>query len=95
MCGTDESGHPLFATSSYREPSKERVYFTSVLATSVDTLLHLDESRLVSPLGRGESGLEILLWYPETRLEQASVHGRADTAALFRHNYPVSAGKLF
>jgi hypothetical protein len=87
VCGSDELGHPLFTTSDYREPAKERVYHTTVLTAAGDTVLRLDDRRLIASTPRGNAGHELLLWHPETWVEGASDRGRADTVALFRHNY--------
>ncbi|MBD3368701.1 MAG: hypothetical protein GF405_11110 [Candidatus Eisenbacteria bacterium] len=84
---------PVLAMSDYsRDGSLQRSILTwTVAGVSGDTLAVWPGRWLVSSLPQ-RYGLEgdLLLWFPETWYEDAGPEMRADTVALFRHNYAMS-----
>ncbi len=93
VCARGEGGSPVLATSDYsRDTYPERSIATAAREwTSGDTLAVWPDRWLVCALPDDE-GLagDLLLWYPESWYVKAGAEARADTIALFRHNYALS-----
>jgi len=97
VCDREVSGQPVIAMGDYsRGTYPERSISSWVVSgASQETVAYWLDRWLVSsvPARDGVSG-DLLLWFPETWYAEAGPELRADTIALFRHNYAMSC-KLF
>ena len=90
VAGSDDAGVPILASAEYTHGAINRDISTHVISAGTgDTLACWDDRWLVCPVTEGSGQSDLLLWFPEAWYERASAVGRADTIALFQHNYAM------